>query len=70
MVALSHEAAPGRPEASEQRVSETAGVKQAYSRPCLRCFGDIRDLTLGGTGDTFESGSPGGSIYFPPNPLF
>lgn len=30
--------------------------KLAYCKPVLICYGDVRDITLGGTGTMFESG--------------
>lgn len=44
------------------KVSLDDSVKSAlreYSKPELIYYGDVRDITLGGSGDTFESGAMG-----------
>ena len=33
-------------------------TKKPYFRPVLAVYGDVRDLTLGATGDIGESGNP------------
>jgi hypothetical protein len=49
---------------------ETAGTpapsRRAYTRPWLEVLGDIRDLTLGGTPGTGDSGDP--VNFDPPQP--
>lgn len=35
-----------------------AGGKRRYSPPRLTCWGDVRDLTLGGTVGQLDSGNP------------
>lgn len=57
-------------EHSQDRGAVRAAAKMAYSKPSLRFYGEIRDLTLGGTGGTTESGQGGGSIYAFQNPGF
>ena len=40
-------------------VSKTDERRKAYQVPVLTVFGDVRQLTLGGSPGTGDSGSPG-----------
>jgi hypothetical protein len=47
---------------SRQEIPERIPGKKTYARPILTDFGDVRDLTLGGSGLVAES-TPG--TFFP-----
>lgn len=36
-----------------------AAVRQPWVRPRLECFGDVRQVTMGGSPGVFESNNPG-----------
>lgn len=46
-------------EEARKQPHEQEKEKKPYRAPELRRFGDLRDLTLGGTGLEFESGQTG-----------
>jgi len=37
------------------------GLQKAYERPILFCYGDVRDITLGGSQNPGDPGVPGGT---------
>ncbi len=41
-----------------RRRSDAVGGRRPYVRPRLRCLGDVRDVTLGPSLGTGESGQP------------
>ena len=57
--------APNNPARSDtltqenQILAPTSNLKRPYLRPTLRCYGEIRDVTLGPSPGTGESGNPG-----------
>ena len=40
-------------------LADTADSRKIYATPALKCLGDVRDLTLGGSDGTGDSGDPG-----------
>lgn len=48
-------------EPESKREPSSPVEKKPYSQPVLTVFGDLRSMTLGNTGDYFESG-PGGDF--------
>lgn len=38
---------------------DTIDARRSYVAPTLTCLGDVRDLTLGGSDGTGDSGDPG-----------
>lgn len=61
-----------KPETERTSIApETQGMpapgRRAYVRPRLEVFGDLRDLTLGGTPGSGDSGNPG--MEDPPIPI-
>ncbi len=53
----------GQSDASDKKATgESRPRRRLYRPPALRCYGDIRDVTLGGTSGNIESG--GGPVTF------
>jgi hypothetical protein len=46
------------PSADRQESNPVPAADPSYERPILRALGDVRDLTLGGSLGTGDSGSP------------
>lgn len=47
------------PDGTDRSASDGRCVRRAYSSPRLIDFGDVRDVTLGGSPGVGDSGNPG-----------
>lgn len=48
---------------SNTTVESMVAVREAYEAPTLILLGDVRDLTLGGSPGSGDSGSPGAERF-------
>ncbi len=44
-------------------VADAIDTRKLYIAPILTCLGDVRDLTLGGSDGTGDSGDPGAQQF-------
>lgn len=45
-------------ESQTSEVAPASATRRPYSPPQLRCWGDVRDITLGGSAGQFDSANP------------
>ncbi len=58
-----HKDIPVQPESTGQNGQSTGGYKRPYQSPVVTHYGDVRDITLGGSPGTLESGFE--TMFFP-----